>query len=300
MILLVCLLSALFFLFFFCFFLSPKKQPRDVVTTILGSTSGVIAHRGENVDAPENTLAAFRLARKNGAVAVEIDVSFTKDGHAVLMHDDTVDRTTDGHGRLDELTLDELKTLNAAHGHRLESEFDGVRVPTLDEAIEECLHLGLKIIFDVKGNAAQSVPVLVAAYKKYDLYGKAFVASFNSYVLYKLRRADPEILIGLTSRQWYWSYKADDCLVARHNNAVVTRLLCLGDIMRVWCINTWLLQFLGSSLYVIVRSQIYPELVKHWKIRGVHLVAWTVNDPLEKRYFEEVLNIFFMTDSTRN
>ena len=107
------------------------------------------------MDAPENTLAAFRLARKNGAVAVEIDVSFTKDGHAVLMHDDTVDRTTDGHGRLDELTLDELKTLNAAHGHRLESEFDGVRVPTLDEAIEECLHLGLKIIFDVKGNAAQ-------------------------------------------------------------------------------------------------------------------------------------------------
>lgn len=75
--------------------------------------SFVIGHRGSMLEAPENTLVGIRYAAEKGADAVEFDVDFTKDGHAILMHDATVDRTTDGSGRVGDFTLDEIKKLNA-------------------------------------------------------------------------------------------------------------------------------------------------------------------------------------------
>ena len=79
----------------------------------------VIGHRGESVEAPENTLAAFRVSKSNGVFGVEFDLSFTSDGHPVLLHDDSVDRTTDGSGEIDELTLAQVRKLNAAYHHKL-------------------------------------------------------------------------------------------------------------------------------------------------------------------------------------
>ena len=73
----------------------------------------VIGHRGSMLEAPENTLAGFRHAAENGADAVEFDVDFTKDGHAIVIHDATVDRTTDGTGRVCDFTFDEIRKLNA-------------------------------------------------------------------------------------------------------------------------------------------------------------------------------------------
>eukprot|EP00118_Oscarella_pearsei_P000215 m.4444 g.4444 ORF g.4444 m.4444 type:complete len:300 (+) comp10749_c0_seq2:214-1113(+) len=279
-------------------FLSLDRQPRAIFDKFLADGSGVIAHRGENVDAPENTLSAFRLARRNGAMAVEIDVRFTKDGYAVLMHDETVDRTTNGSGNVHDFTLRDLCKLNAAHGHRLEKVFPDEKVPTLEEAIEECLRLNLKIIFDVKGNSLQAVPALITAYEKYDLYSKAIVASFDIFVLYKLRRAAPQILIGLTSRRWYFSHALDKTPL--YSNLIVTWLLTCVDIIRVWSINAWLMDFLGSSLYVINRESISVEFVDYWNNRGIGIAAWTVNDPIEKSYYRDILKISFMTDSTGN
>ena len=73
----------------------------------------VIGHRGSMLEAPENTLAGFRHAAENGADAVEFDVDFTKDGHAVVIHDATVDRTTNGSGRVSDFTLEDIRKLNA-------------------------------------------------------------------------------------------------------------------------------------------------------------------------------------------
>lgn len=73
------------------------------------TNGGVVAHRGGT---PENTLAAFSKAKSQGANGVEVDISLTKDGHAVLLHDVTVDRTSNGKGRIDELTLEEAKELD--------------------------------------------------------------------------------------------------------------------------------------------------------------------------------------------
>lgn len=86
-----------------------------------GETSlpAIIAHRGGSSEGPENTLAAFRMAKENGANGVEFDVDFTKDGRAVVIHDSTVDRTTDGEGLVSQFTFEEIRKLDASCKHPL-------------------------------------------------------------------------------------------------------------------------------------------------------------------------------------
>ena len=93
-----------------------------------------IAHRGASLEAPENTLAAFRRAMELGADLIELDVHQTSDGHVVVIHDETVDRTTDGSGAVRAMTLRELRRLDA--GSWMGPHFAGERVPTLLEVLE--------------------------------------------------------------------------------------------------------------------------------------------------------------------
>lgn len=85
----------------------------------LDKTPAILAHRGGSAEAPENTLAAFRTAKENGAIGVEFDVDFTKDGRAVVIHDSTVDRTTDGSGPVSGFTFEEIRKLDASAKHPL-------------------------------------------------------------------------------------------------------------------------------------------------------------------------------------
>ena len=101
-----------------CYFLRfPKFDSDEVKAFLQGNTSSgspiVVGHRGTTNDAPENTLTAFKVAAESGAIGVEFDVDFTKDGHAVIIHDETVDRTTNGQGRVCDLTLESIRKLNA-------------------------------------------------------------------------------------------------------------------------------------------------------------------------------------------
>src|SRR5512136_2618397 len=96
-------------------FLQPRSQPL------------VIAHRGSSATGPENTLAAFQLAAEQEADAIELDVDLTRDGQVIVMHDATIDRTTDGHGHVTDLTLDEIRRVDA--GAWKSAEFKGERVP---------------------------------------------------------------------------------------------------------------------------------------------------------------------------
>lgn len=91
------------------------------------------AHRGDNKNAPENTLPAFELAVQKGAHQIELDVQRTSDGHLVLMHDGKVDRTTDGSGTLAEMTFEQVRALDA--GSWFSREFSGTPVPTLQEGL---------------------------------------------------------------------------------------------------------------------------------------------------------------------
>jgi len=105
-------------------------------------------HRGNSLHAPENTLAAFRSTRLLGGHACEIDTILTADDAIVVLHDQTLDRTTDGHGPVDRATLAEVKRLDA--GAWFGPEFAGERVPTLAEAIEEAVRLDIGLVVEIK------------------------------------------------------------------------------------------------------------------------------------------------------
>jgi hypothetical protein len=94
----------------------------------------IFAHRGASAYAPENTIAAFELALAQQADAIELDVKLSADGYVIVHHDATVDRTTNGKGRVKDLTLDELKKLDA--GSFFSETFKGQTVPTLEEVFE--------------------------------------------------------------------------------------------------------------------------------------------------------------------
>ncbi|HHH81805.1 MAG TPA: glycerophosphodiester phosphodiesterase, partial [Chloroflexi bacterium] len=94
----------------------------------------MIAHRGASAYAPENTMAAFRLAEAMGADGIEFDVKLTADGVPIVMHDATLDRTTDGSGEVARRTLNEIRKLDA--GSFFEDSFAGEKVPTLAEVLE--------------------------------------------------------------------------------------------------------------------------------------------------------------------
>jgi glycerophosphoryl diester phosphodiesterase len=104
----------------------------------------VIGHRGGAGAAPENTLESIRHGVEAGADAIEFDIHATADDHLVLFHDDTLERTTDGAGAVEEMTLEQLQRLDAGHGftpdfgRSYSFRGRGIRIPTLDEAVEAC------------------------------------------------------------------------------------------------------------------------------------------------------------------
>jgi glycerophosphoryl diester phosphodiesterase len=112
----------------------------------------VVAHRGMAAGYPENTLAAYRNSVALGFSAIEIDLRATSDGHMVIVHDETVDRTTDGSGEVGQMTLAEIKALDA--GRHVGPEFAGERIPTYQEVLAALRGSGTKLVLDLKPSEA--------------------------------------------------------------------------------------------------------------------------------------------------
>jgi glycerophosphoryl diester phosphodiesterase len=108
----------------------------------------LIAHRGGSLEAPENTMAAFRHAIEIGMKYVELDVQLTRDGEMVVIHDETLDRTTDGSGAVQDYTLEELREFDA--GIKFSEEFRGERIPTVREVMELCTLRGVGVVVEIK------------------------------------------------------------------------------------------------------------------------------------------------------
>lgn len=108
----------------------------------------IIGHRGAGILAPENTLAAIAAAASMGLSWVEIDVRMTKDGHCVLIHDETLDRTTNGQGAVEDRTLDDLRGLDAGAWHSV--EFCGEMIPTLEDAVASLSFYGMSANVEIK------------------------------------------------------------------------------------------------------------------------------------------------------
>ncbi|OIJ11591.1 glycerophosphodiester phosphodiesterase [Anaerobacillus arseniciselenatis] len=158
----------------------------------------IMAHRGWSSRAPENTLAAIKLAVDEDWIhSIEIDVQLTKDGVPVIIHDFHVDRTTNGTGLVKELTLNELRKLDA--GSWFSPKFKAEKIPTLEEALElskgrKRLNLELKTAGDMYRGLAEKVVRLV---EKFQMENEVIITSFNHEKLKQVRQVTSNIEIGL-------------------------------------------------------------------------------------------------------
>ncbi|MGN1031671.1 MAG: glycerophosphodiester phosphodiesterase [Butyricicoccaceae bacterium] len=159
-------------------------------------TVRLVSHRGYHEDAPENTLAAFRLSAWNGFRIVECDVQFTKDGVPVLMHDSTVDRTSNGSGKLSDMTLAQVRKLD--FGSWKGSEWKGTRIPTFAEFISLCSQYHLTPYVEIKGSLSRAQAKQL--FRICAIYGvEPDWISFNEKALWQLSEVDPDARIGLLS-----------------------------------------------------------------------------------------------------
>lgn len=157
----------------------------------------VFSHRGYSALAPENTISAFELAIQHGAEAVELDAKMSADGEVMVIHDQTVDRTTNGKGRVNQLTLAELKTLDA--GSSFDAKYAGEKIPTLAEVFEA---IGGRALINVELTNYEShgddlLPKVAALVKKFKLQDGIIFSSFHPFNILKARRLLPEVPAGL-------------------------------------------------------------------------------------------------------
>jgi len=163
----------------------------------------IFAHRGSCAYAPENTLAAFNLALDQHADGIELDVKLSSDGHVMVMHDDTVDRTTNGTGQVKSLTLPELKKLDA--GSKFSPLYKSEKIPTLSEVFET---VGRKIFVNVEltnySSPVDDLPdKVISLVRKYSLETSVMLSSFNMIGLIRARNLLPKIPMGLLTFPGY-------------------------------------------------------------------------------------------------
>jgi glycerophosphoryl diester phosphodiesterase len=161
----------------------------------------VIGHRGASHDAPENTMAAFQAALAAGADGVELDVHLTADGIPVVIHNARVDATTDGVGLVNDLSLAEIRRLDAGSHFAVTDEFAGERVPTLEEVLAtygDRLLVNIELKPQTRPQAAAQLETTVAELvRRLALQERVWASSFKPYSLAKLRQVAPEIPCGL-------------------------------------------------------------------------------------------------------
>jgi len=173
---------------------SASARPDSRLPELLRAPTGpvVVAHRGGAAEGPENTLPAYETALEGGARVVEGDLRITADGRIVLMHDSTVDRTTDGRGPVGRLSLAELRALDA--GSWFAPAFAGTRVPTLEELLELLGRYDAAVILELKGPwTPGQVAGLREELRRRGMEGRAVIASFSVVAVRAALAAAPEI-----------------------------------------------------------------------------------------------------------
>lgn len=204
-------------------------------------------HRGARREAPENTVPAFRRALEIGVDGVEFDVQLTADGAMVVIHDETVDRTTDGHGPVVGFTLAQLRRLEATDGM---DGFAGVGIPTLAEVLDVVAPAGVAINIELK-NSVEAYHGLeervLAAVEAYGIADRVVLSTFNHYSLKRLQELGAPSELGmLYTDPLYkpWRYAARLGVGAIHPPArfvmgrgYVRRAHAAGLAVRPWVVN---------------------------------------------------------------
>jgi len=261
----------------------------------------LFGHRGASVDMPENTLCAFEECRNQGGDGIELDVELTSDGVTVILHDDTVDRTTDGQGRINDMTFDEARKLNAAARHT-KKDIAFEPIPTLEEALKLSLEVGLHVFIEVKSsmssgmqNAMKAGDAIAKLYAELpDLYETAMVCSFDPRALYQVRVRDSGIATAMIWRPWANSYtQAGE---PTKSSILGTFLTATFDLILNFCLHGFLWHFLGFTIVSVNKNELSASCINWWRQRGVEPVTWTVNTFPDKAFFARH-GVPVMTDS---
>lgn len=221
----------------------------------------IIAHRGASAHAPENTLAAFELAIQENADAIELDANLTADGQVVVIHDQTVNRTTNGTGKVKNLTLAELRELDA--GSHFGEAFQNEQIPTLEEVFEVCAN---KILFNIElknyltpfDSLADKILQLIT---RFSIENDVLISSFHPIPLRRLQKLSPNIPVGFLARSG-----------------------AAGFLSRSW---------IGRNIvhYQVIhpeKSDVSPKLIDKAHKHGQRIHPYTVNEP------EWVIKLFSM------
>ena len=215
----------------------------------------VIGHRGAAGLAPENTLASFRTAIALGVDAVEFDLHVSRDGELVVIHDDTLDRTTTGTGRIETLTLEEIHRADA--GVKWGPRFAGERVPTLREVI------------DLVGETAPP-RFRLNIELKFGAGGKGKPEGFEQKVLDQVREA------GMLARTTIQSFHHPSVALAKRL-APEIRAGLLVEAPEVPANPVPLVRRQGADLYAPNYRALNPELVERLHTAGIGILTWTPN-----------------------
>jgi glycerophosphoryl diester phosphodiesterase len=168
-----------------------------------GALPLVIAHRGSSAYAPENTIASFELAVRQGADAIELDAMLCAGGEIVVIHDSTLERTTGHPGRVADLTLADLRSLDA--GAWFDPSFAGARIPTLDEVLET---VGRELLTNIEiknystpfDNLAEKIALCVS---RHNLKDRVIFSSFNPLNFRAIKRHMPEAPVGYLTEKGF-------------------------------------------------------------------------------------------------
>jgi glycerophosphoryl diester phosphodiesterase len=208
----------------------------------------VIAHRGDKAHAPENTLSAFRMAQDKGADAIEFDVKLTADGQVIVLHDQTVDRTTNGTGNVAKLSLAAVRELDA--GVQFPGQFPGEKIPTLEEVFETVgkqLHMNVELT-NYSTPCDALVSKVVELVKNQRVENQVLFSSFFPRNLRLASRLLPQVprglltwpgVLGLWGRTFGWrgDYAALHPYYENVTAGLVFRLHAAGKGINVWTVD---------------------------------------------------------------
>ena len=216
----------------------------------------VIAHRGNSAHRPENTMASFASALELGADFVEFDVQLTKDGEVVVIHDPTLDRTTDGVGAVRDLTLAEMKQVSAGFPQRFGDEYHGERIPTLAEVLGLLRDRAIAMIEikpdSVSADAEGGIEAhALAEIRKAGMEKQVALISFARVALLRCRTLAPEIPRG----HLFYRAEIPDVLAGAHET--------------------------DSKVVLPEKGMLTPELRDRLREAGVKLATWVIDDPAE-------------------
>ena len=231
---------------------------RSALSGVLRPPVMCIAHRGASGLAPENTLAAVARALEIGVDLVEIDIHLTADGHPVVIHDRTVDRTTDGTGPVDTLTLAQVRELDA--GSWFGDSFKGERVPTLEEVLDL---VGRQALVLIEAKTEEAAERAVAVIRALRAQSRVVMQSFHGTAVRAVNRLDRRIPTAflMTGSE----------ATLRRKTGVVRRVLRLGA-------NALALRYTAAR----------PELVQMFARRAMGFWVWTVDEEEEMREMVEM------------